>query len=150
MHPIFTAQIHELRSYLYIGQVAALTGASRKAIRHYETLGLLPVPERKGTYRIYSHQDVFLVHMIKYAQSFGFSLAELRELAAAKISSNRFPLELANALCARKRVTLRAEIAALRKRDRQLAGMRAEMNRTFRSAGHPPPGPLDSAPRGKV
>lgn len=29
-------------------------GASRKAIRLYESLGLIPEPQRKGRYRIYS------------------------------------------------------------------------------------------------
>lgn len=150
MHPIFTAQTHQTRPYLYIGKVAAMTGASRKAIRHYESLGLLPVPQRMGKYRIYSERDVFLVHMIKYAQSFGFSLAELKDLAAAKVSRHRFPLKLANALCARKRAALRAEIEALRKLDQNLIDMKAEMNRIFGSGNSASLGTLDSAPEGKA
>jgi len=34
---------HE-HSLLYIGKLAELTGATRKAIRHYEAVGLLPQP----------------------------------------------------------------------------------------------------------
>jgi DNA-binding transcriptional MerR regulator len=92
---------------LYIGELAELSGASRKAIRHYEALGLLPPAARKGSYRVYSERDVFLAHMIKHAQSFGFSLAELRELVTATDDKPHFPLKLTNALIARKRVALR-------------------------------------------
>lgn len=150
MHETFTAQTHQTQPYLYIGKVAAMTGASCKAIRHYESLGLLPTPQRRGKYRIYSERDTFLVHMIKYAQSFGFSLAELKELVAAKVSGNRFPLTLANAVCERKRTALRAEINALRKRDQHLVDLQGEMNRIFCSADHSSLSPLDSAPRGKA
>lgn len=48
MHHIFTAQSHHTPPYLYIGKVAEMTGAWRKAIRHYESLGLLPAPQRRG------------------------------------------------------------------------------------------------------
>lgn len=150
MHQIFTAQTHQTQPYLYIGKVAAMTGASRKAIRHYESLGLLPTPQRMGRYRVYSERDVFLVHMIKYAQSFGFSLAELKEITAAKVSGHRFPLKLANALCARKRAALRAEIEALQKLDQHLVDMKAEMNRIFGSGDRASLATLDSAPRGKA
>ena len=132
MHDIFTAQTHRDEPCLYIGKVAEMTGASRRAIRHYESLGLLPTPKRRGKYRVYSEQDVFLVHMIKHAQSFGFCLAELKELVAAKINKKQFPLELANALFDRKRVALRDEINALRKLDQGLIDLKGEMNRIFR------------------
>ena len=116
---------------LYIGKLAELSGASRKAIRHYEALGLLPPAARKGNYRVYSERDVFLVHMIKHAQSFGFSLAELRELVAATAVKPRFPLKLANALIGRKRAALREQIADIRARDRGLAQVLRDLNRLF-------------------
>lgn len=131
MRQIFTAQTQQEAPYLYIGQVAEITGASRKAIRHYEALGLLPPPTRKGSYRLYSERDVFLVHMIKHAQSYGFSLAELRELVAAKVRHNRFPLKLAEALVARKRIALRRQIADIRALDRRLVQLTRDMRRNF-------------------
>lgn len=65
---------------MYIGKVAQLTGASCKATRHYERIGLIPEPARKGHYRHYSESDAVIIHMIKTAQSVGFSLDDLREL----------------------------------------------------------------------
>ena len=150
MHHIFTAQTHQTQPYLYIGKIAEMTGASCKAIRHYESLGLLPTPQRRGKYRVYSEQDVFLVHMIKRAQTVGFSLAELKELAAAKANKNRFPLKLANALFERKRAALHAEINALQKLEQHLVDMKVEMNRIFGSGSHSSLIPLDSTPRGKA
>jgi DNA-binding transcriptional MerR regulator len=131
MHHSFTAKGRGATPSLYIGKLAELSGASRKAIRHYEALGLLPPAVRKGNYRVYSERDIFLVHMIKRAQSFGFSLAELRELVAATADKPRFPLKLANALIARKRAALREQIADIRALDRGLAQLVRDMNRLF-------------------
>lgn len=88
---------------MYIGQLAALTGATQKAIRHYEKLGLLPTPQRKGNYRIYDQMHVHLVNMIRRAQSVGFSLAEISELAHIKAQQKYFPLDLAQQLFQQKR-----------------------------------------------
>jgi MerR family copper efflux transcriptional regulator len=131
MHHLFTAQTHGLEPYLYIGKVAEITGASCKAIRHYERLGLLPKPRRRGKYRIYSEQDVFLVHMIKCAQSVGFNLAELKELVLAKISKNRFPLQLAHTLLDKKRAALDEEIKILQALDQRIVDLKATINKVF-------------------
>lgn len=147
MHQIFTAQCHGTEPYLHIGKVAEISGASCKAIRHYESLGLIPVPQRQGKYRIYSEQDVFLIHMIKHAQLVGFSLKELKALVAAKVSDTRFPLKLANDLFDAKRTTLRNEIAALQELDQRLVALKEDMNRIF---GGQRSRPLDSPPKGKV
>lgn len=86
---------------MYIGELASLTGATPKAIRHYEKLGLLPVAKRKGNYRIYEEIDVKSVKMIRLAQAVGFSLAELYDLSALKYKNNRFPVEIAQQLIQR-------------------------------------------------
>lgn len=131
MHRIFTAKTQPKEAYLYIGKVAEITGASRKAIRHYESMGLLPPAKRRGKYRIYSEQDTFLVHMIKHTQTFGFSLAELRELVAATANKPRFPVKLAQALVARKRAALRRQIVDIRTLDRRLAQLLRDIDRIF-------------------
>ncbi len=58
MHRIFTSQTHQEKPYLYIGKVAKITGASCKAIRHYESIGLIPISQRRGKYRVYSERDI--------------------------------------------------------------------------------------------
>lgn len=62
---------------MFIGEVAKRTGASLKAIRLYEALGLLGRVRRKGSYRVYSDENVRQVQMIRQAQTLGFRLSEL-------------------------------------------------------------------------
>lgn len=116
---------------MYIGKLAKLTGASPKAIRLYESIGLIPIPSREGKYRIYSDKDVALMHMIRRAQAVGFNLAELKELVALKTKSNRFPIEIANELIASKREKLRSDMDKINLLDRQLIELHEELNRTF-------------------
>ena len=116
---------------MFIGKLSGLTGVTRRAIRLYESHGLIPVPRRKGNYRVYSDKDVVLINMIRRAQTVGFSLAELKELVALKAKSNKFPLKIANELIARKRGKLRNDIAKIRSLDQQLMELKEELNRNF-------------------
>ena len=65
---------------MYIGKVSKLTGATPKAIRYYESIGLLSPPKRLGNYRYYTKADVFLINIIKRAQKYGFKLSEIQTL----------------------------------------------------------------------
>lgn len=116
---------------MFIGKLAQLTGATPKAIRLYESIGLIPTPNRQGKYRVYSDKDVVLVHMVRRAQAVGFNLAELKELVALKAKSNRFPIEIANALIATKREKLRSDLDRITSLDQRLVELHEELNRTF-------------------
>ncbi len=64
-----------------IGQAAKMSGVSAKMVRHYESLGLLPVVSRtEAGYRMYSQPEVHTLRFIKRARSLGFSMAEIAEL----------------------------------------------------------------------
>ena len=64
-----------------IGEAARLSGVSTKMVRHYESLGLLPVVARtEGGYRQYSAAEVHTLRFIKRARELGFSMAEIAEL----------------------------------------------------------------------
>lgn len=116
---------------MYIGKLSELTGASRKAIRLYESLGLIPAPMRRGQYRVYGDQDVVLVRMIRRAQEVGFKLAELKELVALKASENRFPIEKANSSIAMKRERLKKEMESLRLMEKRLLELQNEINLNY-------------------
>lgn len=117
---------------MYIGKLSELTGASRKAIRLYEELGLIPVPERKGRYRIYTERDVHLISMIRRAQSVGFNLSELREITSIKAREGRFPFELASRLISQKREQLQSEIRRLGGIDQSLLALTKELDQLLR------------------
>lgn len=116
---------------MYIGKLAELTGATRKAIRLYESLGLIPIPGRKGKYRVYSDNDVVLINLIRRAQTVGFNLAELKELVALKAKNNRFPIEMASELIAMKREKLRKDMTRIMSLDRRLIELEDELKRNF-------------------
>ncbi|HXF05253.1 MAG TPA: MerR family DNA-binding protein [Blastocatellia bacterium] len=66
---------------LRIGEVAARSGLSRDTIRYYERLGLLPRPMRTlSGYRLYETRVVERLGFIKRAQSFGFTLDQVKQL----------------------------------------------------------------------
>ncbi|MBI3952193.1 MAG: heavy metal-responsive transcriptional regulator [Acidobacteria bacterium] len=66
---------------LKIGEVAARSGVSIDALRYYERLGLLPKPARTSSgYRLYEARMVDRLAFIKRAQSFGFTLDEIKQM----------------------------------------------------------------------
>jgi DNA-binding transcriptional MerR regulator len=131
MHPLFSAKTHSDEPVFYIGKAAEITGASRKAIRHYEAIGLLPAPQRRGSYRVYSERQVFMIHMIKHAQSFGFSLAETRELVSETAKHKHFPLQFAINFIESKRMQLQQEVKKLRQMDKNLVDLKVQMHKMF-------------------
>ncbi|MFL0497838.1 MerR family transcriptional regulator [Priestia megaterium] len=66
---------------LRIDDVARKSGLTKRAIRYYEQIGLLPSPTRsEGGYRLYTEKDVeFLKKVINAKEVMGFSLQELQE-----------------------------------------------------------------------
>lgn len=120
---------------MFIGQLAKLTNSTPKAIRHYEKLGLLPEPERQGSYRCYTEHHATLVRMIRRAQAAGFKLAEILPLIEEKLRGKRFPLEEANQGIELKQLQLQAEIAAVQRQGQQLLLLQQEINRLFSSQG---------------
>ena len=66
-----------------IGDVAREAGINASAIRYYESIGLLPEPEREGGQRRYAPAIVQRLGVIDVAKQAGFSLEETRALLAA-------------------------------------------------------------------
>ncbi|SKA67844.1 MerR family transcriptional regulator, partial [Enterovibrio nigricans] len=61
---------------MFIKQASELSGATQRAIRLYESLGLLTV-SRTGKYRVYTERNINLIKMIKEGQALGIHLALL-------------------------------------------------------------------------
>lgn len=92
---------------MYISEVARRTGATARAIRLYESLGLLVVP-RRGRYRVYEPAHVEFIQLIKHAQAAGVTLAELQ---AVQRDNNDLDWAALDALLQRKYQQLQQEIA---------------------------------------
>jgi MerR family redox-sensitive transcriptional activator SoxR len=67
---------------LRIGDVARRAGVAASTIRYYESIGLLPEPEREHGQRRYDEAVLGKLGFIGVAQSAGFSLDEIKELVA--------------------------------------------------------------------
>jgi len=70
-----------MREGLFIGRLAKELGLNPRTIRYYESIGLLPEPERTHSgYRRYPAEVVDKLRFIKKAQKLGFTLREIKEI----------------------------------------------------------------------
>jgi len=68
---------------LRIGELAERVGINPKTIRYYESIGLLPEPERRPSgYRTYRAEDAERLAFVRTAQRFGLRLDQIREILA--------------------------------------------------------------------
>jgi MerR family redox-sensitive transcriptional activator SoxR len=63
-----------------IGEVAGRSGVAASAIRYYESLGLLPEPDREHGQRRYGDEAIGRLGFIGVAQQAGLSLEEIKGL----------------------------------------------------------------------
>jgi Cu(I)-responsive transcriptional regulator len=63
-----------------IGAASDASGVSQRMIRHYEKIGLVPAPPRRGSHRDYGDADVHRLRFIANARDLGFPIDEIRTL----------------------------------------------------------------------
>jgi MerR family redox-sensitive transcriptional activator SoxR len=63
-----------------IGELARRAGVRPSTLRYYESVGLLPAPERVNGRRRYDGEALRLLTVIRVAQQAGFTLTEIRTL----------------------------------------------------------------------
>ena len=65
---------------LGVAEVGRLTGLSRKALRHYEELGLVtPAARTDAGYRLYDSEALRRIELVNRAKVLGLSLSEAKE-----------------------------------------------------------------------
>ncbi len=70
---------------MQINDFSRQTGLSKKTIRYYEEIDLLPPPRRlENGYRDYDENDVDRANFIAGARSLDFSLAHIKEILALR------------------------------------------------------------------
>lgn len=68
---------------MQIGQLARRAGVKTSAIRYYESVGLLPPPQRSDAgYRLYAEQHRARLDFILRARALGLTLDEIGEIVA--------------------------------------------------------------------
>ena len=114
-----TAQTASAKA-LKIGEVSRLSGIGIEALRFYEKQGLLGRPARtESGYRLYGREVLERLDFIKRAQVLGFSLAEISRIIAHK--------QAGQSPCAEVRGVVRARLAEIDERLRQMRRYRKEL-----------------------
>ena len=105
------------RQGLRVGEVVARSGVSRKALRLYEAMGIVPQPARtEAGYRVYGDDVLALLRFVTQARRLGFSLAEIRDIAAIR-RSGQLP-------CPHVQKLVRQRVAAVEDTLRELTATR--------------------------
>ena len=110
-----------------IGMLAQRTGFSTKTIRYYETIGVLPEPQRTPSgYRDYDAANCERLQFVRSAQAVGLSLGEIREILAYR--------DRGETPCAHVVEVIRRRARQIDEQIDQLEGMRTELRRLERRA----------------
>lgn len=73
------------KSVLKIGELAARSGLTVRALHHYDSIGLLtPSARAESGYRLYNGADVARLHQIQALRKFGMSLADIATFLASE------------------------------------------------------------------
>lgn len=134
-----------------IGELCHLTGATPKAVRLYESIGLLPTPARQGRYRAFDSRHLDAVRMIRQAQALGFRLKELQAVAALGPLVDVVGLDQALQAVTHKRRELAAQISALQALQQRLDDFQAMLLAAREAACACPPAldPPSAPPRAR-
>ena len=105
-----------------ISELAKQCGIGVQAVRYYERRSLLPDPRSGGVgYRDYSDEDVRRVRFIKEAQGLGFTLKEITDLLALRVSRST--------TCANVREKAQDKIEDIEEKIRTLQGFKRALGR---------------------
>ncbi|MFQ5524107.1 MAG: heavy metal-responsive transcriptional regulator [Acidimicrobiia bacterium] len=105
-----------------IGELAQEVGVDPPTVRYYESVGVLPEPDRTPSgYRAYTPEDIERVRFVTLARSLGLHLDDIRQILALR--------DQGEAPCRFVRDVLDRQVDAVEKRIRQLQELATELHR---------------------
>jgi Cu(I)-responsive transcriptional regulator len=108
-------------TFMNIGEAAAAAGVTPKMIRHYESLGMIPEPERtEAGYRLYSPREVDMLRFIRQARAVGFPVKEIDGLLSLWRDEHRASREVKD--------LAQRQLAELEQRRREIDEMRLTLS----------------------
>lgn len=117
---------------MQIGELAKQVSVNPKTIRYYESIGVLPEPERTASgYRDYTEDAATQLTFIRTAQRLGISLDEIREILAFQ--------QRGQAPCGYVRGVLEQELAQIESRILELQDLRDQLVELAAESAHLPP-----------
>ncbi|HLO15220.1 MAG TPA: heavy metal-responsive transcriptional regulator [Anaerolineales bacterium] len=113
-----------------INQLADLTGVSPKTIRYYESIGVLPEPQRKSNgYRDYAEADLERLKLVAGARKLEFSLDDVTEIIAMR-DRREAPCRVVLDKLTQKADEIAQRIAELQQLEQELRHLH-ELGKTF-------------------
>lgn len=110
-----------------IGELAERAQVSTKTLRYYESIGVLPEPERTSSgYRDYRDDTLELLAFVRSAQAVGLTLGEIRGVIAYR--------DRGETPCVHVLELIRRRAAAIDEQIARLGWTRAELRRLARRA----------------
>ena len=107
-----------------VGAAAAEAGVSAKAVRLWESKGLLPPAQRtEAGYRRFSADDIGVLRFIRQAKTLGLTLAEIKDVLELQ-RGGAAPCKRVTALLDERIADIDRTLAELRTLRRTLAGAR--------------------------
>lgn len=105
-----------------IGDLARETGTNAQTIRYYETIGLMPEPDRnQGNQRVYAHAHTQRLSFIRHSRELGFPLEAIRELL--KLSDDP------EQSCSSADAIAQQQLAEVKSRIERLTSLKQELER---------------------
>ena len=113
---------------MYIVQLAKITGVSTRAIRHYESVGLISPSTKNPPYRVYDESHIHTIKLIKMAQSADFSLREILEVISAGEKGKHHLLEQAQEKLRTREQNISTEISEREQKLRVLNQLQEQLS----------------------
>lgn len=115
-------------SELAIGALARRTGVKVPTIRYYESIGLLPAPQRSASNRrSYGPEAVRRLRFIRHARELGFEIGAVRQLLSFADKPDRS--------CAEVERIASAHLSDIGSRIARLTALRSEIRRMVTQCG---------------
>ncbi|WP_030900039.1 MerR family transcriptional regulator [Streptomyces sp. NRRL F-5126] len=123
-----------------IGELAERAGTTTRALRYYESRGLLPARRTLNGHRTYDESDLRLLRQIRALQDFGFELEETRPFVECLRAGHP-----SGDACAGSLAVYRRKLAELDALIAQLGSVRVEVAAQLAKAEHAHAAPADVA-----
>lgn len=134
---------HRYARNMQIGELAASAGVTAKAIRYYESIGVLDEPARtESGYRSYGNDAIERLNFVKQAQASGLALTEIRSILEIKDQGGQS--------CGHTRGLLRGHLDELDRKIIELQQARVELGKMFDRAQSLDPSACTDANRCQV
>jgi len=112
---------------LRIGQLARESGFTAKTLRYYEDVGLLrPAARGSNGYRLYAHESLPRLRLVRRAKGLGLPLADIRAILEIT-DDGRAPCEHVLTVVERALARIERQMQQLRSMRAELLGMRSRM-----------------------